>query len=337
MTGEPKGGEPAHSGDNAIKYDAAISFLARDEAIAAALHERLSDSLRVFFYPRNQEELAGTDGMESMREPFIRSRMMVVLYREPWGETKWTRVEATAIKERCFNEGWDPLFFITLGKTATLPKWLPPIYVRFNYADFGNEQAVGAIKSRLLELGGKISPPDAITQAKLVQAEARYRAERSALFRSEIWIKETVHRAARDICIEVERLCATINEETGAQIKAGARDMECAMTDGRVSIVAGWRGQIYANVIDENAHFAALEFAVQVAMPGKPILYTFGSPKVLRETLFHVELSRSRELRWVENKKSKALMTTAEVADRCVRLFLDLMHRANRGEIDLRQ
>src|SRR5437870_13892972 len=36
---------------------------------------------------------AGTHGLESMREPFLTARIVVVLYREPWGNTNWTRVE----------------------------------------------------------------------------------------------------------------------------------------------------------------------------------------------------------------------------------------------------
>jgi hypothetical protein len=40
------------------------------------------EGLRVFFYPRHQEETAGTDGLESMRKPFLDCRVMVVLYRE---------------------------------------------------------------------------------------------------------------------------------------------------------------------------------------------------------------------------------------------------------------
>jgi len=51
------------------KFDVAISFLAKDEPIAAALHDELSRSLNVFFFPTKQEDLAGTDGMESMRKP----------------------------------------------------------------------------------------------------------------------------------------------------------------------------------------------------------------------------------------------------------------------------
>ena len=81
-----------------------------------------SSGLSVFFFPRNQEELAGTDGMESMREPFLSARTVVVLYREQWGKTPWTRVEETAIKERCLNHGWSSLMFVSLESTDVLPK-----------------------------------------------------------------------------------------------------------------------------------------------------------------------------------------------------------------------
>jgi hypothetical protein len=46
------------------KYDVAISFLSKDEPVAAALHDKLSEGLEVFFYPRKQEDLAGTDGCD---------------------------------------------------------------------------------------------------------------------------------------------------------------------------------------------------------------------------------------------------------------------------------
>jgi hypothetical protein len=76
------------------KYDAAISFLAADEKVASAIYSALS-GLNVFFYPRNQEELIGTNGLESMRQPFLDARVVVVFYREPRGETPWTGVNCT--------------------------------------------------------------------------------------------------------------------------------------------------------------------------------------------------------------------------------------------------
>ncbi len=109
------------------RFDVAISFLSADEPIAAALHNALSNELEVFFYPRSQEVLAGMDGLEAMRAPFFleQFRVVVVLYREPWGETPWTGAEALAIKDRCLKDRFQSLFFLTLDKTSALPAWLP--------------------------------------------------------------------------------------------------------------------------------------------------------------------------------------------------------------------
>src|ERR1700730_4227240 len=107
-------------------YDVAISFLFQDQRTAQALHDELTTSgLNVFFFPRRQEELAGTNGMESMGTPFLGARVNVVLFRKPWGETPWTRVEDTAISERCFKGGWSTLMFVQLEKAHSVQKWVP--------------------------------------------------------------------------------------------------------------------------------------------------------------------------------------------------------------------
>src|SRR5271155_3703298 len=86
------------------RYEVAISFLSQDEPLALKLHEQLSESLPVFVYSKKQEELAGTDGLESFRHAFLsQSRLVVVLYRHGWGKTKWTAVEELAIKDRIFD------------------------------------------------------------------------------------------------------------------------------------------------------------------------------------------------------------------------------------------
>jgi hypothetical protein len=91
--------------DDNKKFDVAISFLLKDEPLALQLHSRLSEIFDVFVYSKNQEELAGTDGLESFRQIFRHnSSLVVVLYRDEWGKTRWTRVEEAAIKDRAFNE-----------------------------------------------------------------------------------------------------------------------------------------------------------------------------------------------------------------------------------------
>lgn len=163
-------------------YDVAISFLRRDEPHALEIHSKLGENLKVFVYSKNQEELVGTDGLESFREVFRRgSRMVVVLYREGWGHTPWTRVEEAAIKDRFLEEGWQWLLFVMLDDTNTPPKWLPDSEIRLNYRQYGPEQLLGAIKLRSQRLGIVLRTETALDRAMRLEEQGRARAERDRL------------------------------------------------------------------------------------------------------------------------------------------------------------
>ena len=69
-----------------------------------------------------------------MRAPFLEARANVVLFRQGVGARRHgTRVEAGAITDRCFREGWLSLMFVELENTSALPKWLPLTHIRFNF------------------------------------------------------------------------------------------------------------------------------------------------------------------------------------------------------------
>ena len=107
-----------------VERDIAVSFLFKDEGLARELVSRL-EGYRVFFFPKAQEDLAGTDGMESFREEFrTKSLLNVVLYRDGWGDTPWTRIEQTGIQEAFLSRGWDSLLFVTIDEQSTPPKWV---------------------------------------------------------------------------------------------------------------------------------------------------------------------------------------------------------------------
>jgi hypothetical protein len=182
----------AASADTQPKYDVAISFLTADEKTAAAISDNLS-GLEAFFFPRQQEELIGTNGLESMRQPFLEARVVVVLYREGWGETPWTGVEMHAITDRCLREKFRPLVFVQLDKNSSTPDWLPDTHIRCILAHYGIEQLVGAIKVRVRELGGVIKPRDAMSEANRVHREAEYLKDREAFMGDRRWIEDTVH------------------------------------------------------------------------------------------------------------------------------------------------
>jgi hypothetical protein len=319
--------------DEQPKYDLAISFLAKDEPTAAALNNGLTAGLKVFFFPRSQEDLAGTDGLESMRKPFLTgSRINVVLYREGWGDTPWTRVEETAIKDACLQRGWSSLFLIALGKSRK-PIWVPDTLVRYNLGDYGIEQAIGAIKARVQEAGGTIERPSAMTDAARIHREAQFLQDRERLFRDQRWITDTVLPAVKNLFATIDRIAQEVRTVNGMNFRSGANDGRCVITNNRVSLHVGWR-QPYINVVAENAYIIASEFKTQIALPGEPPLLYYREPTSLNQCRFKPALSLTRELCWSEETKPEELLSLEELADKCVRQFLDLLGRANRGEID---
>jgi hypothetical protein len=281
------------------EYDVAISFLATDQLIAGELADRLVESLKVFYYPRAQEKLAGTDGMESMRMPFVSgSRVTVILYREQWGKTEWTRLEESAIKDGCLARGWSTLMFVQLDEMSKQPRWLPTTHVRFAFERYGIDELVGAIKLRVQEHGGTIEKPDAASRAKRVHREADFLAERARLFGDRAWIEGTLHASIRAIVRSAVDLVNAHGKTMQPQIRTEARtvdakDFHCVMTDERVSVAAGWKQGIFR----EEAYLFVREFSGSVMVSHGGII---SRPELLKEQKFVVELNANRELVWRE-------------------------------------
>jgi len=138
-----------------FRYDLAISFVAADEALATKLADQFEGRLRVFLYSRRQEQLGGTDGEKTFNDVFGKqSRLVVVLYRAGWGETPWTRIEETAIRNRAFDEGYGFVLFIPLDDKPTVPKWLPKSQLWVGLGRWGLTGAASVIDARFQELGG---------------------------------------------------------------------------------------------------------------------------------------------------------------------------------------
>jgi hypothetical protein len=316
-------------------YDVAISFLAADQPTAAALADQLEASgLEVFFFPHNQEELAGTNGMETMRAPFLQARVNVVLFRKPWGETPWTRVEDGAISERCFKGGWSSLMFVQIDKTSTLPKWLPPMHVRFAIQDYGIDQLTGAIKLRVQEQGGEFAQPDALSEAKRVQREAVYLARREALLSSRPWIEDTVHRALRETMAEIVRLAKEANG-LGTDIAGASNNMTCVLRSGFVSMGIAWKQPIFNRVTDygkDKCYLRVAEFSGAVTLPHERLM-VLHEPRLLKEHRFKVEVEHDDSLAWIEEGKREHI-PASRLADYIMRQFLDLISRANQGKVE---
>jgi len=269
---------------NHPKYDVAISFLSQDEKTARAINDKLAEGLRVFFYPGKQDELAGTDGLESMRKPFFDdSRVTVVLYREPWGKTPWTRVEETAIKEGCLAHGWQRLFFIVLNRESAIPIWLPQNHIRFNYADFGLDQAVGAIKARVQENGGQQMSLTPTRRAEMFKAEELYRHDKGRMNSPEGI--QRILDSVSDLFCEIERQCEAVKGEGMIQMRCGIEFIErnrvqwCGITDDRVGLTVSWN-QFYTNSLAHSG-LVVREFGIGIIIPGETGRIYLQEPEVV--------------------------------------------------------
>jgi hypothetical protein len=308
-----------------FKYDVAISFLSADEAIAAKLYRLLGDGLEVFFYPRNQEDLAGTNGLETMRTPFLQaSRLVVVLYREPWGETPWTRVEATAIQEGCLKQGWERLFFLMLDNTSAPPIWLPEINVRFNYALFGFEQALGAIRGRVQDRGGVIEPMTALRYAELAKTEMEFVRQRQHLRSHTGNERNNVETAA--LFRAIEGLCAEISArpDLGMKIEVAVESSQCHLRNHHVSLL------IRKEDWFSNPKLVMRAYDGRVSMRGEHLFYTDGQPKVHKLKRFSPDLNRAGASGWEDKEETSVFLTLNILANKIVSAFIDATAKADR-------
>jgi len=186
-----------------FKYEVGFSFLKQDEAIAYDLNDHIQDRLSSFIYSKKQEELGGTDGEKKFNKVFFEEcRVAVVLYRDGWGETPWTRIEETAIKNRAFEKGWDFLLFVNLDTNSILPTWIPKTYIWLDYQRFKTEGAIAVIEQKVKEAGGITRQETVADTAERLKRLRTAENERDTFLRSQ----NAVMEANREILKIVEKL-----------------------------------------------------------------------------------------------------------------------------------
>lgn len=206
-------------GEN-FTYDVAFSFLAIDEGIAAQLHTKLKGRLSSFYYAEaeRQELIAGRDGDEVYGRIFgEETRTVVVLYRAEWGESGFTQIESTAIRNRGFDHGHEFLTLINRDGSP-LPRWLPRSRVWVGLDKYGLDHAVTVIESRVQEAGGEPHEETAIARAERMQTERLLESERQAFVDSQDGAD-----AAMSGCREIFDRIKVISTQSHGQIREPKR------------------------------------------------------------------------------------------------------------------
>jgi hypothetical protein len=325
--------EAAARTDAAPAHDVAISFLVADEMIASEIKFALA-GLNVFFYPHNQEELIGTNGIESMREPFLSARVNVILFRERYGNTPWTGVELTAIQDSCLKSRYQSLIFVQLDKDDQKPLWLPDTHIRCVLGDFSLEQLVGAIKLRVQERGGQVTKLSPIDVAKRLRADELLRNEEKKLFRDEQFIKTKTHvvveKLMKNLAAQAQQICKEAGFEFGSAFERQGAGFRVVLRYRWVTLEAWWR-QVYTNVMEDVA-LECTELNGLVWLQHEQ-MFERVRPQKLKQTNYYPVLRPGRELRWVEKSKPEQLLADDELVLRLIEQFLSLVHRADSGKI----
>jgi hypothetical protein len=231
--------------------------------------EALSPHVRVFVYEGRQEEVAGTDGMEVFREVFLHeSTLNVILYRDGYGGTSWTRVERDAIQQKALNDGWHTLLLIGLEAGAKGPIWLPSQRITSLLTDSGIAGIVGVILARAREAG---APDRGETPAELAaRLDRKYldQKRRGQLEQSEAgvgMVLEEIQSIFGRIKTAVDKIAA---QNPNRRAKSGHSPIRLVAVIGTASVAATWE-PTYTNSLN-GAALVVQTFDTPIPIPGEP-------------------------------------------------------------------
>ncbi len=304
------------------KYDVAFSFLAQDETLATELNDHLQDRLSTFLYSKRQEEIAGTDGEKTFNTIFgEQARLVVVLYRAGWGESPWTRIEETAIRNRAFEEGYDFVNFIPIEGNASIPRWLPKTQLWVGLKRWGVIGAASVIEMRVNNLGGLPREESVEDRAKRLERALQFRDRRKEFLNSH----EGVNASKAEFAVmteEIERLLVSIKESTSSisyDLKKADRTIVVLGPHAGLSIT--WQYH-WSNSLDDSK----LEVILWEGHPPFPGLIPVNEPKRRKSISFKFDLNKSEQLLWISKSLPEREFDSKALSAYVIKFYMDDAH-----------
>jgi hypothetical protein len=297
-------------------YDIAFSFLAQDEGTATQINDLLQDRYKTFLYSERQKELAGTDGEKTFNEVFSeQARTVAVLYRPGWGQSPWTRIEETAIRNRAHDHGYDFATFIAMTDPVTAPRWLPKTRILYGLTRFGIPGAAAALDARIQEQGGEGAEETVMDRAARLQRSQHLASERERFQKSEIGVKAAT-AAYEQLIKELVREAANLQS---AGVKFQPRDPYGGYKAfvGQIVVLILRFEHHYANSLDG----AKLHADFYRGFPRMPGVFTFQEAPSIDRGQFTFELVGIDRPAWVS--KSQKEYAPDAMPDFTLKLFMD--------------
>ena len=204
-----------------------------------------------------------------------------MLFRQGWGESPWTRIEETALRNRAYDEGYDFALFVPTDDRPTVPKYVPKTRIWIGLARFGVNGVASVIDARIQELGGEPRALSLEQRAARAQKASEFRVFREGYFRS----YEGVQAADASFACMLEAIeNRVVNIQAaapGLALQAKRFEKVLVVLSTGPALRVGWRRQ-YANSFEG----ADIDASIWEGHPPVPGIFTF------RE-----EHSRKHELR----------------------------------------
>ena len=306
-----------------FKYDVAFSFLRKDEDLACRINDLLRDRVETFFSPGKGQVIPVADDEQIYNEVLgCQARIVVLLYREGWGQTSGTRMEESVIRDRAHEEGYDFILAIPLETPPSMPKWLPTRQTWVGLDRWGIEGAASVIEARVQQAGGMPFEETPLERARRIEREITLEEARTTFLRS-----EQGAISAETELLKVFDEIAKISEEIGE------RDPEVATRTKRneTHFVMSARGfsleldlflQRPNTLEDSFLHLMLWKGVISISGIG------FEKPRVLEKLKIIFDRSPAGELGWRRSEGNRMFLSSRELAEESVRILLDKIKAA---------
>jgi hypothetical protein len=308
-------------GDSEFAYDVAISFHGADEALAAEIADLLQDRFRTFIYSNRQDILAGRDGEEGFGEVFFdQARIVVVLCRPEWGQTPFTRIEETAIRNHAFNDGYDFTLFVPTTEPAFIPKWLPRTRLYFGLARFGMK-GLAAVIERLIEERGGIPRVESVAdRAARFQREEAFKQARATFNKSAAGVQAFGESAALMDALKDQFEALRKSTPALSQLVITV-DADLVVVSGRYPVLVVERWCRFSNSLDG----AKIVASFHDGFPNIRGRFGIGESKEIRKQEFTFDMIRPETPAFVSHDGSSFL--SEQLGVEIVKTYLDLAEK----------
>jgi hypothetical protein len=301
---------PLITTEKKYEYEVAFSFHQQDESLAFQIRDSIQERLSNFIYSEQQKKLIANNGVDKFSKVFRdESRIVVVLYREEWGTTYWTKVEETAIKERVQEESADFTVFISLD--AKKPQWLSKTQLWYDFERFGLESTAAIIERKVNEYGGQVREESVEDLANRHLREE----ERKIKVKDYLDSIEATKDAQKEIVILLDYVKSNIEKIHSPEknFSFGREEYKSSFGcyNSGINLYFSWMEKYYGEPSYLN---------IILSKSSKSIAK---QPTIITEKQYSFSLNEADSKGWVDNSNKKEFKTSEQLIDMWLKDFLN--------------